>query len=89
MVCTEVLLVSFLSANPNVVTDAFILLRNLALTERGRIIGLASCGKWPLIRFAFVVTHYLSSGGLELRQNMARHKTTYCANRASQTDEAT
>ena len=77
------------SANPDVATSAFILARNLVLTGGGQIIGLAICGKEPSYPIQLVVMSYFSSGEIELRQNMARHKADYCTNKPRQAEEAT
>ena len=46
MVCTKDPLVTlFLQANPNRATNAFILVKNVALTGRARIYDLAICGE--------------------------------------------
>lgn len=77
------------SADPNVATSAFILARNLVLTGGGQIIDLAICGKEPSYPIQLVVMCYFSSGEIELRQNMARHKADNCINKPPQAEEAT
>ena len=77
------------SANPSVATSAFILARNLVPTGRGQITGLAICGKKPSYPIQLVVMCYFSSGEIQLRQNMARHKADSCTNKPHQAEEAT
>lgn len=90
MVCPEVpLAVCVHQLNLIVVTDALIPAKNSALTTRGRNIGLVIYGKRSLILLGVLVTYYFSSGELELRQNLARHKAEYCTNMTPQTDAAT
>jgi len=82
---------STLSTIPNVATCVFIQARHLALTGGDESIGLAISGKGPSYPIRLVVKCYSSSGKVELRQNMARHKTDYCAKRpqAAQAEEET